>query len=359
VPYPANYGGVIDVFYKIKALHNGGVKIILHCFEYGREHASELEKYCEVIFYYKRQMSFLNLFKRNPFIINTRCSKELISNLLQNDDPILFEGLHSCFYLKDERLKNRKKIVRTHNIEHDYYANLSKVEKGFFQKIYFALEARKLKRFESVLQYASCIAAISKNDDLHFKSRNKNTVIVSAFHQNETININVELGNFVLYHGNLGVSENYNAAIYLCEHIFANTEIIFVIAGNNAPTLLKDVVKKYPNISLQENLSTESIITLINKAQINLLITQQATGIKLKLLAALYNGKHCIVNNEMIVNTGLEEFCIIGNTDDELIEQITILISKPFTNKDIEKRKRLENSMFSNLNNVKKLIDLL
>ena len=32
IPYPPNYGGVIDVWYKLKALHAKGIKIILHCF---------------------------------------------------------------------------------------------------------------------------------------------------------------------------------------------------------------------------------------------------------------------------------------------------------------------------------------
>ena len=50
VPWPANYGGVIDVFYKIKALHDIGVKVILHCFEYGRPQAKELENYCEKVY---------------------------------------------------------------------------------------------------------------------------------------------------------------------------------------------------------------------------------------------------------------------------------------------------------------------
>ena len=31
IPWPANYGGVIDVYYKMQALHKCGVKIILHC----------------------------------------------------------------------------------------------------------------------------------------------------------------------------------------------------------------------------------------------------------------------------------------------------------------------------------------
>ena len=29
IPYPANYGGVIDVYYKLEALHACGVKLIL------------------------------------------------------------------------------------------------------------------------------------------------------------------------------------------------------------------------------------------------------------------------------------------------------------------------------------------
>ena len=45
VPFPADYGGVIDVFFKIKALHKADVKIILHCFEYGRLPQVELRKF--------------------------------------------------------------------------------------------------------------------------------------------------------------------------------------------------------------------------------------------------------------------------------------------------------------------------
>ena len=47
VPFPANYGGVIDVFYKLKALHKAGMKIHLHCYQYDRSEAPELNTYCE------------------------------------------------------------------------------------------------------------------------------------------------------------------------------------------------------------------------------------------------------------------------------------------------------------------------
>ena len=46
VPWPADYGGVIDVYYRIVALAKTGVKIHLHCYTYGREEAKELEQWC-------------------------------------------------------------------------------------------------------------------------------------------------------------------------------------------------------------------------------------------------------------------------------------------------------------------------
>ena len=54
IPWPPNSGGVIDVYYKMKALHRCGVKIVLHCFEYERAHSPELEAICEKVYYYKR-----------------------------------------------------------------------------------------------------------------------------------------------------------------------------------------------------------------------------------------------------------------------------------------------------------------
>ena len=53
VPYPPDYGGVFDLFYKLRYLKERGVKIILHCFEYGRGQQSALNEYCTKVFYYK------------------------------------------------------------------------------------------------------------------------------------------------------------------------------------------------------------------------------------------------------------------------------------------------------------------
>ncbi|HAK10648.1 MAG TPA: mannosyltransferase, partial [Chitinophagaceae bacterium] len=36
VPFPVDYGGVVDLFWKLPSLQAQGVNIHLHCFDYGR-----------------------------------------------------------------------------------------------------------------------------------------------------------------------------------------------------------------------------------------------------------------------------------------------------------------------------------
>ena len=145
IPYPPNYGGVIDVFYKLKALHKKGIKIILHCYEYnGRDRNDELKKYCEKVFYYPRILGFISALSLKPYIVSSRHSEKLMNNLLKDDYPILFEGLQSCYYINDKRLKNRFKIYRESNIEHRYYFSLCKVDKNTFKKLYFLFASIKI-----------------------------------------------------------------------------------------------------------------------------------------------------------------------------------------------------------------------
>jgi hypothetical protein len=97
IPYPPNFGGAIDVFFKIKALHAAGVKIHLHCFSYDRNPSPELEKYCFETHYYPRKTGLRSALNWRPYIVYSRRSDRLFEILQKDDYPILFEGLHSCF----------------------------------------------------------------------------------------------------------------------------------------------------------------------------------------------------------------------------------------------------------------------
>ena len=85
IPYPPNYGGVIDVWYKLKALHANGINIILHCYEYpGRERSEKLANYCKQVFYYPRLVGINSAISLKPYIVSSRRSNELIKNLLKD-----------------------------------------------------------------------------------------------------------------------------------------------------------------------------------------------------------------------------------------------------------------------------------
>ena len=92
IPYPPDYGGVIDIFYKIKALSECGVTVYLHCFEYNRPKAAELEKYCAKVFYYPRKESVRYQLSTKPYIVVTRVNEQLLSNLSSNKAFVVVAG---------------------------------------------------------------------------------------------------------------------------------------------------------------------------------------------------------------------------------------------------------------------------
>lgn len=360
VPSPPDYGGVIDVFYKLKALSNAGVRIFLHAYEYGRKPSIELNDFAEEVYYYPRMTAKSLLFNTYPYIVLTRNSPELKARLLKDDHPILMEGLHSTFLLNDPAFAERKIIVRTHNVEHDYYSNLARVEKNIFKRYYFYNEAGKLAKYESVLQKASAIAAISPADTAHFMHSFKHVHYITAFHPFESVEIKSGKGDFAFYHGNLHVGENNEAALYLVEKIFNDLPFQLIIAGNRPSRELVKAVSLSRNVVLKDDQTHHEIQKLIATAQCNVLPTFQSTGIKLKLLAALFSGRTCIVNTPMVLNTGLESLCIIADTPDEMKAHITETMHKgAFDKEEIKKRNEILLTDFSNAEGAKKILRCL
>ncbi|MFK5856554.1 MAG: hypothetical protein QM503_10515 [Bacteroidota bacterium] len=359
IPYPANYGGVIDVFFKAKALADCGVKVHMHCFQYGREHYQIMQDTFHEVHYYKRDISKKHLFKSIPYIVSTRISEKLVSNLLKDNYPILMEGLHTSALLEESRLDDRKRFVRAHNIEHEYYYNLGKAEKDIFKKYYFYNEAAKLKRYEKILEKADKVLAISENDRLHFTKEFKNVIHVPAFHPFNDVKSKLGRGEYVLYHGNLSVAENVNAVNFLLDDVFSDMGIPLKIAGLNPTKQLKSRLVNGNGIELIANPDDETLQGLIENAHISVSITAQKTGLKLKLLNNLFNGRFVLVNEKMLSGSNLDDLCEVANNYETIKRRIRILFKKEFTADIIEERKVSLNKVYSNKSNVKLIVDLL
>src|SRR6478752_4986254 len=127
----------MDVFYKLPALQALGIQIHLHCFDYGRSEQTELKKYCVSVNYYERFLGHKGISNTLPYIVSSRKNEPLLENLLKDDYPILMEGVHCSYLLFDNRFSRRTCFVRLHNVEYQYYNELSNVTASPFKKFYY------------------------------------------------------------------------------------------------------------------------------------------------------------------------------------------------------------------------------
>jgi len=359
VPYPADYGGVIDVFYKIKTLWKAGINIHLHCFLYGkRKPHTELNRYCTEVNYYKRKTGLFSFFSPVPYIIKSRMSRELEERLLKDDHPVLCEGIHTCGILRNSALLKRKILFRPANVEHNYYAGLARLEKNLFRKVYFFLEARKLKRWEDQLEHVSEIFPISDADGKYFRDRfpGISVTVLYGFHPYDDVDILPGRGEYILFHGNLAVPDNLKAARFILEKIVPAVEMPVVIAGKDPPEGLVRKIKATPGARLVENPGAEEMERLVREAHIHLLLTFQRAGLKLKLLIALFRGRHIIANRDMMTLEGVDGCIEIAKESREIMESIREWQGVDFTTQDMELRKKCVSPELINEENGKKFI---
>lgn len=339
-------------------MHELGVKIYLHCFEYGRGKPIELQDFCEEIFYYKRNSNIKTLFSKTPFRINSRSSAELKINLKKIKAPILFEGLHTTHCLINEDFEDRKILVRTHNIEHLYHKGLAKSERKIHKKLFFRSEAYKLISYEKILHKATQILAISPYEYTYFKKRFGERVhYIPAFHENTAVTRLSKKGNYALYHGDLRVSDNKRSIHFLID-LFKKIKYPLIIASSFKNKKIIDELKKHENIKFVEINHVSDLKLLLNNAQVNVLPTFQKTGIKLKLINVLFNSRFCIVTKKMVEDTGLEKLCFICDNNQEFQRKILELKNKNFDEEETFKRSKVLEAFDTTLN-ARKIIQLI
>ena len=358
VPYPVDYGGVFDLFFKIKALHEAGVQIHLHCFEYGRGQQRELNRYCADVQYYTRCEGHKAFSHKLPYIVCSRSNGRLMENLLKDDHPILLEGVHCTYLLNDERFKERKIILRLHNVEYRYYRQLFHAERSLLKKIYYLHESSLLRRYERSIADKALVLAVSEKDEALYREEfgASHVATLPVFVPFTEVRSKEGTGCFCLYHGNLSVAENEEAAVWLLKKVFRGLHVPLIIAGKDPSPRLSRIVAKYPQGCLIPNPSQEEMQDLIAKAQIHLLPSFHSTGVKLKLLNALFNGRHCLVNEEALQSTGLEEACHIAADAEDFRQAISQLYLQPFTADEAESRRSILAEHFDNAKNTEKLI---
>lgn len=364
VPWPADYGGAIDMMNRIKMFHKLGVLIHLHYFSYNeRGTPNELNQFCETINIYSREKIQSGFSFKTPFIISSRINEQLIERLQKDNHPVLLEGIHCAGILPRLDRQSRKIVVRMHNEESVYYKELARAEHSLIKKLFFYNESRLLKKFSHHLPGDSVYACISENDATILQNEYKlnNVKFLPAFPAWQNIIGQEGQGNLCLYHGNLSVPENEKAAAWLICKVFTKARVPFVVAGKKPSKRLQKIAGLCQHTCLVADPSETEMNDLVRKAHIHVLpgFNKNVTGIRLKLLHALFEGRHCVANDSMVAGTGLEDACHIANNATAFASIVLQLYHQPFTKEEIILRKQLLGTTYDNEKNTLRLTQWL
>jgi Glycosyl transferases group 1 len=358
VPYPPDYGGVFDLYYKIRTLHEEGIKIQLHCFTSERNEQPILKTYCEQVYYYPRRIGHKGFSQHLPYIVCSRSNPELLERLLQDEYPILLEGVHCTYLMQDKRFAKRKILLRLHNVESVYYKQLANCSTSWFKKLYYLRESAVLRKYERSIASTWPLLAVTQFDaDMAASTyQSKNITVIPVFLPFQRIESPQGTGCYCLYHGNLSVDENEKAVIWLLENVFNDLSVPFLVAGKNPGQKLRRAVTRSKNCCLVSDPSDQELKDIITKAQLHVIPSFNCTGVKLKLLNALFNGRHCIVNGDAVEGTGLKEVCHMAEGAKEFKLVIENLYERPFTYLDLQYRREKLQNQYNNHQSAGRLI---
>ncbi len=361
VPYPADFGGISDLFYKIKTLHQLGIKISLHCFESGRGEQPELTTYCEHVNYYPRQEGHKGFSHKLPYIVCSRSSKELLENLLQDEHPVLLEGVHCTFLLNDERFSGRSVFLRLHNIEYKYYRQLYRSERAIMDKIYYWHESILLRRYEKKIANRVFILCVSQRDAEAYRqefgaARVQQVPVFLPFHAVQSKEGN---GCYCLFHANLSVAENEKMVDWLLKEVFHGLNYPFVIAGKKPSARLKRAIAENGYACLVANPSEQETADMLAKAQINIFPSCTDENKEIRMLQSLLYGRHCLVKECGQLEHEMEPFVHIAPDAGAFRTLIGQLYTEPFGDREIQVRQRLLDERYNNEQSGNRLISLI
>lgn len=359
IPYPPLRGNVSGIFHRIRSLQEAGVNIILHAFYKKFGLPDELAKYCRTVYLYPRKPMWKITGLHLPLYVQSRRSDQLVNTLCQDKHPILFEGLHCLYHFEDPLLADRKKFVRMHNIESLYYGHLGSREGNPLRKGYYLFESSRSKVLEEkLLPVATGVFAISQAENQFLLECNIHSFWIPPFHPYRQVSGKPGSGEYALYHGDLSIRENEEAAIFLIQQVFSKLDYPLVIAGFRPGLKFKQLLKSRPRITLVDSPSALQMKEILEKAHIHLLPFSQSNGFKMKILDSLALGRH-IISNTLIgeANPELgEHLHLAGPSAADWIVKINEMLPKTFSPMERENRQKLFDTIYNNKIGVEKIL---
>ena len=337
VPYPARYGGAIDVWNRVRAISRAGIRIHLHCFVYDQFTPDPLiDEVVEAVHYFPRVVWPSILSVGQPYIVTSRKCSQLLDRLKADQAPILFEGVHTTGFVSE--LTGRTLLLRAHNIEHHYYSELAEGTSGM-KSLLFRRESLCLAEYETRWAGAfNQVFAISPHDKEWYAAHGAKTTFLPPFHGIQEADNLLGRGEYILYQGDLSIDINQHAVLDLMRRLPSMPGYPIVIAGRAGDKAFEDKLASFPNLRRCPDVLPQEMHDLIRKAQVILIHSLHGSGMKLKLFPALYHGRFVASTPSGLTHTGLDNAMVVYEKE-QMAQVIEALWLKEFTAEMMHQRR--------------------
>ncbi len=347
IPYPLEKGDKLRAWHHIRELSEKHEIYLVCLTDSGipKEAEEKLRPYCkEIRFFQLNKLAiagrlFLALFSSKPFQVHYFHSRWIHSKIRKYIAGIKPDHVFTQLIRASEYVKNIHHIPKTL----DYMDALSKgmerrvvIARGI-KKIFLQMEAKRLLEYESLIfDYFENKTIISEQDrNLIYHPDQKKIKVVCNGVDTDYFQPIESLKQFDLsFNGNMSYPPNIDGAVFLCEKIvpILNKEGILLktlISGANPTNQVKQLGVKFPSVTVSGWM--DDIREAYSKSKIFIAPMQLGTGLQNKLLEAMAMGLPCITTQ--LANNALgakpEEEILIGNTPQELANQIKRLLNDP------------------------------
>lgn len=338
-PYPADHGGRVDTWGRIKVLAELGWKIhLLVCGKQmpSKEDMDTVYNYVEEITLCDRRSKLADLLHVIPMQVQSR--SELSNVELAGDyDYVLLEGDYVYPVLQNPKIKHDTVILRVHNDEAVYFKALANSTKNVVHKMYYHMESRKFTILQKkMLEKVDKYLFISSKEFESF--RKQHPAAKSLFLPPPVTKVNFEASDFrskhVVFIGSLFMPNNREAIQWYLEHIhplmLKEPDYKFIIAGNSRKQSLS-WLESYNLKNVIVHDTPKSLDEIYRSGYLFVNPMQNGAGVKLKTIEAIQNGLPVISTSIGYEGTGLvdNEHIMVADRPEQFYGKIKQLFDDP------------------------------
>lgn len=221
-------------------------------------------------------------------------------------DAVVLDFTKQSYILK--KVNPNKLIVRVHNVEYDFSNSAYKLKKSLknylVKKSSFSQEALLLSK-------ARVVVPLTQNDlnrlsELYSFNKTKVFIVPVCTEPPERIDINTS-SNTMIITGSLWFGGNYDGIKWFLTNVYSqlSTPVHLIIAGRHPNEELKQIIKKYPRVSLID--SPDAMAPYFLKASLAIAPVFDGAGMKVKVAEALSYGLPVVGTSHAMIGYEIED----------------------------------------------------